>query len=174
MSKKFTARASGSKTPRRPASGSLYAVGYRKPPVHSRFAPGRSGNPKGRPKGHLNLETELKNELNRIITIREGDLSRRLRKGTAWLVKTVNGALNNDAKANATLIALLRTFVFGQQPEESLEPVLTANDEALLADYLQRHGIDDDDRRDNGETAVPQPKASKKADDAKPPKKRIQ
>ena len=28
-----------------------YAVGYGKPPQHSRFKPGRSGNPKGRPKG---------------------------------------------------------------------------------------------------------------------------
>ena len=28
-----------------------YEVGYRKPPVHSRFQPGRSGNSKGRPKG---------------------------------------------------------------------------------------------------------------------------
>jgi hypothetical protein len=171
MGKKFTAPIFGSKTPRRPASGPSYPVGYRKPPVHSRFAPGRSGNPKGRPKGHLDLQTELKKELNRVITIREGDRSRRLRKGVAWLVKTVNGALSNDPKANATLIALLRAFFLGQYPEESLEPVLTANDEALLADYLHRHGVDDGDRRDSGEAAVPQPKDSKKPGDSKHLKK---
>jgi hypothetical protein len=28
-----------------------YPVGYRKPPVHSRFKKGQSGNPRGRPKG---------------------------------------------------------------------------------------------------------------------------
>ena len=31
-----------------------YEVGYRKPPTASRFAPGQSGNPKGRPKGARN------------------------------------------------------------------------------------------------------------------------
>jgi hypothetical protein len=31
--------------------GKPYKVGYGKPPKHTRFEPGRSGNPKGRPKG---------------------------------------------------------------------------------------------------------------------------
>src|SRR5213596_608548 len=107
MQRKSNARDRRHKTSLRRGSKSSYTVGYAKPPVHSRFAPGNSGNPKGRPKGKLNLETELENELNRLITVREGDHSRRLKKGAAWIVKIVNGALNNDRKANATLLALL-------------------------------------------------------------------
>jgi len=38
---------------RRPAPGN-YPVGYAKPPVESRFKPGQSGNPRGRPKGSRN------------------------------------------------------------------------------------------------------------------------
>jgi hypothetical protein len=34
-------------------------VGYGRPPVHSRFKPGHSGNPKGRPKGQRNLASEI-------------------------------------------------------------------------------------------------------------------
>ena len=34
-----------------------YEVGYAKPPAHSKFAKGVSGNPAGRPKGSLNLKT---------------------------------------------------------------------------------------------------------------------
>ena len=32
-------------------------VGYRRPPVRTRFGPGQSGNPRGRPKGARNLST---------------------------------------------------------------------------------------------------------------------
>jgi hypothetical protein len=34
-----------------------FAVGYKKLPQHSRFQPGRSGNPRGRQKGVRNLAT---------------------------------------------------------------------------------------------------------------------
>jgi hypothetical protein len=101
----------------------------------------------------LNLETILTNELNRLITIREGDRSRRLKKGAAWVVKTVNGALNNDPKANATLVALLRTFVFGRA-QEMLDPSITNDDQGLLADYLQRHGgLKDHARGETGDVS---------------------
>jgi Family of unknown function (DUF5681) len=48
-----------------------YEVGYGRPPRHSRFKPGQSGNPKGRPKGSKSLKTLLEGALSLPITITE-------------------------------------------------------------------------------------------------------
>ncbi len=42
---------------KKPVPATNYQVGYGKPPVHSRFPRGRSGNPRGRPKGARNRDT---------------------------------------------------------------------------------------------------------------------
>ena len=36
-----------------------YKVGYKKPPLHSRFKKGQSGNPRGRPRGAKNFSSVL-------------------------------------------------------------------------------------------------------------------
>jgi len=40
-----------------------FTVGYKKPPQHSRFQPGRSGNPRGKQKGVRNLGSDVKRTL---------------------------------------------------------------------------------------------------------------
>jgi hypothetical protein len=40
-----------------------YEVGDQRPPKHSRFKPGQSGNPRGRPKGSVNLRTRISQQL---------------------------------------------------------------------------------------------------------------
>jgi hypothetical protein len=47
-------------------------VGYKWPPQSSRFKTGRSGNPKGRPKGGRNLKTDLAALMKKRIPVREG------------------------------------------------------------------------------------------------------
>jgi len=42
-----------------------YAVGNKKPPLHTRFKPGQSGNPSGRPKGSVNFDTTLLKEFHK-------------------------------------------------------------------------------------------------------------
>lgn len=48
-----------------------YEVGYAKPPIGTRFKPGRSGNPKGRPKGSKNKPPPIKNRSLQDIIISE-------------------------------------------------------------------------------------------------------
>jgi hypothetical protein len=55
-----------------------YEVGYQRPPKHSQFKPGQSGNPKGRPVGSLNVNTLLKRAITKKVTVREGEKTRQM------------------------------------------------------------------------------------------------
>ncbi|MDO8978721.1 MAG: DUF5681 domain-containing protein [Afipia sp.] len=112
-------------------------VGYRKPPAETRFKPGQSGNPNGRPKGSVNLKTDLRSELSEKIRIREGERSLKVSKQRAMLKALVAKALKGDARAaNVVLTLVGRLF----EPEAVAEevPALTSDDEAILARFLAR------------------------------------
>jgi hypothetical protein len=116
-----------------------YTVGYRRPPVQFRFKPGESGNRKGRPKRQRNVRTVVEETLNQRIRVREGDGTRSLTKLDGVVLTMVNAALKGDSKAQATLITLVRSVgLMGDAPEAAHSGPLTANDEALIADFIQR------------------------------------
>jgi hypothetical protein len=112
-------------------------VGYRKPPAKTRFKPGQSGNPNGRPKGSVNLKTDLRSELSEKIRIREGERSLKVSKQRAMLKALVAKALKGDARAaNVVLTLVGRLF----EPEAAAEevPTLTSDDQAILERFLAR------------------------------------
>jgi len=100
-------------------STSDYEVGFKRPPKHTRFQPGPSGNPEGRPKGWKNFKTELLEELQEQIAIKEGGSRRTVSKQRALLKSLTAKAMQGDTKA-AGLVANM-VFRFLQQEDDTEE-----------------------------------------------------
>jgi hypothetical protein len=119
-----------------------YEIGYCKPPKHTRFKPGQSGYPTGRPRGQRNFKTAVREALKEKITIREGDRTRTVSKMDAIIQVTFNKALKADAKALVAFLQFVRwAGLIDEQPELSSTESIGAEDEAILAGYLERHGL---------------------------------
>jgi hypothetical protein len=85
-----------------------YDVGYRKPPRHTQFKNGCSGNPKGRPKGSKNFATIVDEELNETVIVVENGKRKRIPKMRAAVRQTLNGAMRGDFRALHQIVNLLR------------------------------------------------------------------
>jgi len=83
-----------------------YAVGYRRPPLETRFMPGQSGNPAGRPKGSANLRTLIEKVLKEQIALREGNDTKTISKAEAIVRGLVIGALKGDSRSQMTFFRL--------------------------------------------------------------------
>ena len=69
-----------------------YEVGDRRPPKHSQFKPGVSGNPKGRPKGSVNLRTRVTQQLRQIVTVSRNGRPVKMRKADLIALQIVDTA----------------------------------------------------------------------------------
>src|SRR5215470_5761052 len=83
-----------------------YKAGCCRPPKATRFKPGKSGNPKGRPKGSRNLASDLAAELGEPVTIREDGRHRRVSKQRALIKSLMAKSLQGDVRAAAALLSL--------------------------------------------------------------------
>jgi uncharacterized protein DUF5681 len=108
-----------------------YKVGYKKPPEHSRFQKGQSGNKNGRPKGTKNLKTDLVEVLREKITIRQGERTMKVTKQRGFVLSLVAKALKGDSRASNVLLTVIGRII---DPDSGLnmEPALTAEEREVL------------------------------------------
>jgi hypothetical protein len=72
-----------------------YKVGFGKPPRHTQFKAGQSGNRKGRPRGSRSLNTLLEQELKQRLVVTENGRRRELTKMQAAIKNLVNKGLTD-------------------------------------------------------------------------------
>ena len=133
-------------------------VGFGKPPTHTQFPKGRSGNPKGRPKGTNNFKTDLAEELKERILVREGDRSIKISKQRAVIKSVVAKTLRGDQRAaNTLLTAIFRLLDLDGAGSDADRPI-TADENEVLAVLQQRtarrmkaENKRDDEEADGGE-----------------------
>jgi hypothetical protein len=87
-------------------AGASYAVGYKRPPRHTRFQPGVSGNPSGRRKGSKNIRTIFEQILREEISLRDGGVTKKITKAEAIVRALVHGAIKGESSSQQNLFRL--------------------------------------------------------------------
>ena len=81
-------------------------VGPGRPPKDTRFKPGVSGNPKGRPKGSVSLRTRVTQQLRQTVTVTRNGRSVKMRKADLIALQIVDTAAKGDLKAALLAVRL--------------------------------------------------------------------
>jgi hypothetical protein len=114
-----------------------YEVGYGKPPLHTRFKRGRSGNPRGRPRGEKNLSTLLNEALNEPVVVTENSGLKRISKRQAAFKQLVNEAAKGNWRALKLLVDILHDIERRTEPQTE-ESSFSLSDEKVIAQWKAR------------------------------------
>src|SRR5690349_24035545 len=105
-------------------NGRTYEVGYCRPPLHSRFKPGQSGNPTGRVKGSKNLKTLFHQILNEQIPLLDGSQSKKVTKAEAIMRRLIIGAVKGDTRSLMTLMRIAeQTGEFAEEGDKKFDAI---------------------------------------------------
>lgn len=124
-----------SETVRQPTGD--YEVGYCRPPAQYRFARGKSGNRAGRPKGTKNLKTDLLEEMQEQILVREGSREKKISKQRAMLKSVAAQAIKGNTRATSVVLGLLYRLTHA---DGNNEPTVDLSDEdlAIIEGFTKR------------------------------------
>ena len=133
-----------------------YQVGYGRPPLETRFKPNQSGNPKGRPRRPLSWRAVVEKVQEEKVAIRDGDRILRMSNREAVARAAFRRMLNGDPKLMRTVALLMRGEAGLEPPEDETAARVSANDEAILTDFMVRYADQANEQIDEtAEPAVP-------------------
>jgi Family of unknown function (DUF5681) len=115
-------------------------IGYGRPPRHSRFVKGRSGNPGGRPRRPRrarDLAAMVSKALDTPTFIIDDGKRRRATKREAIAAQLVDQSAQADLRATKLLIEILDKI---EHKREAVQPGFDADDEKVIAGLLARLG----------------------------------
>ena len=81
-------------------------VGFRRPPIVTRFQKGVSGNPRSRPKGSLNVATAFTKALREKVVINEYGKRKTVTKVEAAMKQVANKGASGDLRAVVQVVSL--------------------------------------------------------------------
>jgi hypothetical protein len=126
-----------------------YEVGYGKPPVHTRFRKGQSGNPSGKPKKVLSEDEILLRDLSSKVPVTEGGKQRHMSKLEVVLKQQVKLAMKGDPKAVRIIIDAYRRAMQNQariNDDQSEQPMIVTL--RFPEEELRRHQMLEEQTRD--------------------------
>jgi uncharacterized protein DUF5681 len=104
------------------------AVGYGKPPKHSQFKKGQSGNPRGRPKGRKTYRASFDDILNETVVVTENGRKKRMRKLELVLRQMMNKAAGGDYRAIKAMLSCCRAMGYEDDRSDGLIVVINGRD----------------------------------------------
>jgi hypothetical protein len=116
---------------------SPYRIGYARPPKGTQFQPGKSGNPKGRPKGPKSVGAVLHDILHRRLEVTENGRTRRVPMLEVMLRRLANEAVRTDPRALKLMLSLMDRYAEAPEVAPQLEEML-AEDREILMRFLQK------------------------------------
>jgi hypothetical protein len=115
-----------------------YEVGYGRPPCHTRFVKGQSGNPRGRPPGAKNLSTLLSEALNETVIVTENGGRRKVTKRQAIVTQLVNRSATADFRAIKILLEIVRDIERQTEPSTPEASDFSEADEKVIEQLRAR------------------------------------
>jgi uncharacterized protein DUF5681 len=123
-----------------------YPVGFARTPDETRFKPGQSGNPKGRPKGARSHKRLVEEVFFEPFPVTEGDRNRSMPALQIVLKRLRNRAMKDDLKAALAVISIAqKEGLLTPDENEAIDESLSETDKAILENLKQRLNQPDPD-----------------------------